>query len=766
MRRRWWGAAGVVAASVAGTLIVQGAGANAPGAAGADDGKGRPVRSEVRTAPLTVSADRSSARLGQRDTADFSMLGLTWSDPSARVTARIEARTRDAATGAWSRWLTLHNDDGSGARDAERGGTEPVWTGPSDGVEVRVDGSTTAPLPSGLRLDMIDPGTGTVSDLDPAAFAADVSDAPSDPSDPAAGTDDDASEPADEGSPAAPAVPTAGADAPGTSPSPGSAPGDATSAAPSTPAPANSAPGKAAASAAVTAAPTTPAAAPKPDIVSRAGWQADESISPEAPTYLPGGKVKAVVVHHTAESNAYTCAQAPAVVRGIYTFHVTSRGYKDIGYHFLVDKCGTVYEGRKGGVDKPVLGAHAYGFNTETTGISLLGTYSGTAPSQEALNAIARVSAWKLDLSGVAPNSTVTLTAGDNGTNYFGKKFKLGDKLSFPAIHGHRDGYNTECPGHDLYAALPTIRQLAGGPVSGLSLTSVTGTGSSGSTRFTQAQVSVKWAVTTPSELISRFEILAGGKVVATARNTARSGKATLPVGTHKVAVRAVHVAGSTATTPTVTVVAETTPPVFSTKPALALRTGTVSTGSVPLTLKWKATDAKGLKEVKLTAPVARTYGPTVTSAKHTAKSGSATTWKLTARDLAGNTASASVKGTPVILQETSAKRSGTWTSKSSSSYLGGKSLTSSAKKASLTWTFTGRSVAWVVSRAATSGKATVYVDGKKAATVDLKSSATKYRDAIWTKSWSSSAKHTVKIVVAGTGKRPTITTDGLVHLK
>ncbi|MGW0957408.1 N-acetylmuramoyl-L-alanine amidase, partial [Streptomyces sp. NPDC002545] len=87
-------------------------------------------------------------------------------------------------------------------------------------------------------------------------------------------------------------------------------------------------------------------------------------------------------------------------------------------------------------------------------------------------------------------------------------------------------------------------------------------------------------------------------------------------------------------------------------------------------------------------------------------------------------------------------------------------------KNASLTWTFTGRSVAWLVSRASTSGQADIYIDGTKTATVDLKSATTKYRDAIWTKTWPTSAKHTIKIVVVGTAGRPAVTTDGIVHLK
>jgi hypothetical protein len=473
-----------------------------------------------------------------------------------------------------------------------------------------------------------------------------------------------------------------------------------------------------------------------------------------------------VVVHHTAESNSYTCAEAPSVVRGIYAYHVKTLGWKDIGYNFLVDKCGTVYEGRKGGVDRPVMGAHAYGFNAETTGISILGTYTDVAPSEAALVSVAKAAAWKLGQYGVSPTGTTTLTAGDAGRNYSAQTWAKGAQLSFRTIHGHRDGYNTQCPGDQLYGKLATIRSWAAGPVTGLATTSLTGAGQVSTTYYTKAAVTVNWSATTPSSLISTYQLLVDGKPTATVAGNATSAKATLSLGTHQVQVRATHQSGKTTTSAAITVVAETTAPAFTTKPNLALRTGPVNTTAVPVKLNWKAADNSALKEVRLTAPAAATYGPTTTSANRTAQSGTATTWSMTAYDQAGNAGSASVSNTPVILQETAATKSGTWTTKSSTSYLGGKSYASSSKNASLTWTFTGRSVAWVVSRAATSGQALVYVDGVKTATVDLKSSTTKYRDALWTKTWSTSAKHTIKIVVVGTSGRPAITTDGIVTLK
>ncbi|UUS33639.1 MULTISPECIES: N-acetylmuramoyl-L-alanine amidase [Streptomyces] len=693
------------------------------------------------------------------------MLGVTWTEPSARVAGTVEVRTREAGSGRWSSWLRLDGDSGQGEDGAARGGTEPAWVGPSDGVEVRLraGGTVSDRLPAGLRLDMVDPKTGTASAMAPAAFAVEETAEPTPAeSTPGPVESEPGPDPVVSVTPTEEPVTTPPVSEPPTGEPTTSAPPSPTASVPSTP-PASPSPST---STTVSVPPAPPSTVPRPPITPRASWGADESISPEAPGYLPGGKVKAVVVHHTAESNTYTCEQAPAVVRGIYAYHVKQLGWKDLGYNFLVDKCGTVYEGRKGGVDQPVQGAHAYGFNAETTGISVLGTYTDTVPSQAAMTSVARIAAWKLGQYGVDPVGTTTLTAGDGGRSYYGRTWTKGAQVSFPVIHGHRDGYNTQCPGDAFYGQLPTLRSWAAGPVAGLAVKSITGAGLSGTTYHTKSTVTVNWSSTTPAALVKGYELLVDGKVATTTAGSATSATATLTPGTHKVQVRAVHQSDRTTTTTAATVVAETTAPVFTTKPTLALRAGTVNTTAVPVTLSWKATDSTSLKEVRLTSPVARTYGPTVYSATHTAKSGAATTWSMTAHDRAGNTATAATAATPVILQETSATRSGTWTAKSSTSYLGGKSLASSTKNASLTWTFTGRSAAWVVSRAATSGQAYVYVDGVKAATVDLKSATTKYRDAIWTKTWATSGKHTVKVVVVGTAGRPAVTTDGLVYLK
>ncbi|MEU6087589.1 peptidoglycan recognition protein [Streptomyces sp. NPDC047085] len=726
------------------------------------DGAGQPKR-PVKVYDLALkSAAGGKRELPRTETKQFSMLGVSWTGSTQRLHGTAQVRTHSLKTGEWTAWQDLEANvdplEDPTARAHARGASEPLWVGPSDGVEVQVvhkDGSTSSGLPKGLEVNLVDPGVATAAEqkTEPAAYAVDAT-----ASDSASPTDSTA--PTDSASP---------------SDSTSASPADSTSASPSDSAstsasPSTSASTSASASASASASPSAtkptapPSTVPEPPIISRADWGADESLSPDPSEY--NTDVKAVFVHHTDGTNDYSCADSAAIVRGIYAYHTQTNGWNDIGYNFLVDKCGTIFEGRKGGVDLPVLGAHTYGWNRESAGIAVLGDYTSTAATDAALTSIARVAAWKLGQYKADPSTTVQLKAGAAQTNYAGTSFTAGSSYTFNRVSGHRDGYNTQCPGGSLYAQLPTIRAWASGPVQGLKLTSLSGTGLSGSTYYTKGAITAKWSTTTPGSLISKFELLVDGKVAATASGTATSASATLATGSHSVAVRAVHQSGKTTTTAAVTVVTDTTVPTFTTTPKLSLRTGTVNTTAVPVTLGWKATDTQALKSVSLLTPTTATFGPTTTSSSRTANSGSASTWSMKAYDYAGNTGTSSASFTPMILQETSATKTGTWTSRSSTSYLGGKSYSSGSKGASLSWTFTGRSASWVVSRASTSGQVYVYVDGVKVSTVDLKSSTTQYRQAIWTKTWSSSAKHTVKIVVVGTSGRPTITTDGLVYIK
>ena len=116
-----------------------------------------------------------------------------------------------------------------------------------------------------------------------------------------------------------------------------------------------------------------------------------------APDY---GEVKAVHVHHTVSLNDYTPAEAPQIVLAICRYHRNSNGWNDIGYNALVDKYGTIYEGRAGGLDQAVVGAQAQGFNSQTAGIANIGDYTAIAASDEALAATANYIRWKLGVHG------------------------------------------------------------------------------------------------------------------------------------------------------------------------------------------------------------------------------------------------------------------------------------------------------------------------------------------------------------------------------
>jgi N-acetylmuramoyl-L-alanine amidase len=195
------------------------------------------------------------------------------------------------------------------------------------------------------------------------------------------------------------------------------------------------------------------AATAAPPIVPRLSWGADESIRRGPPSYA--ADLRFAIVHHTAGRNDYSRAEAAAIVKGIQLFHVQGNGWNDIGYNFLVDRFGTVYEGRFGGIDRNVVGAHALGFNTGSVGIALLGTYGNTAPSVAAQNAIARLIAWRLDLAHVDPTSFLTFVSGGS------ERYGIGVPVLLSAVSGHRDTGFSECPGNALYARLGAIAATA-----------------------------------------------------------------------------------------------------------------------------------------------------------------------------------------------------------------------------------------------------------------------------------------------------------------
>lgn len=183
--------------------------------------------------------------------------------------------------------------------------------------------------------------------------------------------------------------------------------------------------------------------ATKPKIFSRAQWGADESIRDKGSLHYY--EVHAGFVHHTVNANDYTRAQVPSIIRGIYAYHVRSRGWSDVGYNFLVDRFGRIWEGRAGGVDRPVVGAHTLGYNDNAFAASAIGNFETARPSKAMIKAYGRLFAWKLSLHGVSANDAKQYVSSRN----------------FKAINGHRDAGSTACPGINLYNKIGRIRTLA-----------------------------------------------------------------------------------------------------------------------------------------------------------------------------------------------------------------------------------------------------------------------------------------------------------------
>ncbi|MGH3370032.1 MAG: N-acetylmuramoyl-L-alanine amidase, partial [Nocardioidaceae bacterium] len=156
-------------------------------------------------------------------------------------------------------------------------------------------------------------------------------------------------------------------------------------------------------------------------------------------------EIHAGFVHHTVNANNYTRAQVPSLLRGIYAYHTQSKGWSDIGYNFVVDRFGRIWEGRYGGVSRPVVGAHTLGYNEYAFAMSALGNFDTARPSDAMIDAYGRLFAWKLSLHGVSASSS---------KQWVGSRY-------FPAVNGHRDAGSTACPGRYLYAKLGDIRARA-----------------------------------------------------------------------------------------------------------------------------------------------------------------------------------------------------------------------------------------------------------------------------------------------------------------
>ena len=351
-----------------------------------------PVGRAAQAAEGAIVTDRmvDTGRVASQvvETGKFQTVGLTW--PSDTGVASLGAEMRTRAEGQWSDWVPLDTSDAApdagsaDARRAVRDGTDSVWVGDSDAVQLSFT-ATKEGGPAGLSLALI-------------------------------------------GSPDLLALPS------------GDVAGPAMGSSPVRLAPQASAP-------------LSGSSVLVPHVITRAEWGASAPVcTPDVATTLVGA-----VLHHTAGSNTYsTVAEAEQQIRNDQRYHIQSRGWCDLGYNFVVDKWGNIYEGRANSMTKPVIGVHAGGFNTGTVGIAMLGTYTDVNPSAATLESVADVIGWRLGVYGVNPQGMMTYYTGVGENSKF-----LNQTVALSRVFGHRDVAYTACPGNVGYTTLGWIRVRA-----------------------------------------------------------------------------------------------------------------------------------------------------------------------------------------------------------------------------------------------------------------------------------------------------------------
>src|SRR6185503_6568273 len=291
----------------------------------------------------------------------FELAGLRWGSGATHLHGELRARRRG---GRWTPWLPLHagGDHGpDGGRPAH--GTDPIWTGAADEVELRLS----RPV-HGLALH----GVRTHGARIRAAARAHASQA----------------------------------------------------------------------------------GGPPVTIITRTQWGGDSVPPRSAPEF---GEVRAAFVHHTVNANDYAPEDSAGIVLSIARYHRDTNKWNDMGYNFLVDRYGQVFEGRAGGIDQPVIGAQAQGYNSVSTGVANIGTFDTAGQTEPALEAMSKLIAWKLRIHGAPVEGEVTVTSNGGESN----RYPSGRRVVIDRVAGYSDGDSTACPGNALFAQLPDLRQRA-----------------------------------------------------------------------------------------------------------------------------------------------------------------------------------------------------------------------------------------------------------------------------------------------------------------
>lgn len=334
--------------------------------------------------PLSDLGTGETIREIHQDTP-FSLVALTADDLDG-TTARVRAKRAD---GSWGPWYVAEALDGVGPERPDTHGTEPVFVGRTNTVQIAV--SRAAPAPEATEPG---PGLGYIPVNVEQPLPANVNAVLISP-------------------------PQAPVDIQVPPPTAVTVPGQA------------------------------------PQIITRAQWGANESLRCGDPIY--DRSVRAGVVHHTAGSNDYTPQDSAAIVRSIYEYHARTLGWCDMAYNALVDRYGQVFEGRAGGMNRAVQGAHTGGFNSDTWGVAMIGDFNAEPPTPIQLRTTGRLLGWRLGLDRVDPRGTVTLTSAGGSFTLFPR----GAAPRLPNIFTHRDVGNTDCPGDAAYAQMDLLRDIA-----------------------------------------------------------------------------------------------------------------------------------------------------------------------------------------------------------------------------------------------------------------------------------------------------------------
>jgi len=440
---------------------------------------------------------RTTILLPAQTVSPFTLAGLTWVGP---VSIGTEFKVRVRESGVWSAWFKLEYGEyqGVGKDGTEstdtRVGSDPLLTGLADGVEVIME-NTSGVVPSQMKVTLVN---SQVTKQDRNLGQQSIRMATTD-----TGMQSQAV-------------------------------------------------------AALVGAAVSPQGAlvARPRIVTRAEWGADETWRDPVPRV--GTTLLAGIVHHTASTNNYTADQAPAQMRNLYAYFTKSLNYADMGYNFLVDKYGTIYEGRSGcavgavdcdSASVPVQGAHTAGLNINTFGVSAIGNYDVLAPENPGamVESIASLMAWKLAPYGLDPNATASIMSTDTSGS---SKFSAGQTAITQVISAHRDVGKTVCPGRYLYPYMAEIRArattLLAPVIQGVSVapTLVNGTGTDSVNVSAIIPANATWSVDVknadsgaPIQAVTGTQVTSGP--VSYAWDRKDSAGALVPMGRYAVTVNA-----------------------------------------------------------------------------------------------------------------------------------------------------------------------------------------------------------------------------------